>query len=461
METTFLVVLTFAVVLQTTLAVPGKSRAAAAPRCSYDLCMLSCMGGYKKDENGCYICVCKEVDGNWSPWTAWGECTKTCGGGQQARSRECTDPAPAHGGKDCDGGTHETQACNLKPCPDDFQWSKWSSWGDCTKSCGGGEQRRGRKCQGWADGAAGCEGSSEETRTCNDNDCPKDGVWGPWSDWGACSVTCGAGVERRTRGCVGPANGGKDCHGDREETRRCSKKPCPVDGVWEEWGEWEQCTETCGSGVQSRLRNCRGPTHGGRECKGENIQLQPCSNGPCPVDGSWKEWSDWTECSATCGGGRQQRARECEPPQHGGAACKGNRLDTQSCNTHDCPSKLKKARRDLWTRSLTGCQCYWDNRRRDCACCEDGGCQCTQDNPHQCVRCGYGADCGRHMYAPEDGVDGWTKTRTGCACPGGEGRQCACCQNGGCPCGAERQKNQCVLCGSEDKHCGNKPHIFG
>ncbi|KAI8496157.1 Thrombospondin type 1 repeat-containing protein [Branchiostoma belcheri] len=405
METTLLVVLTFAVVLQTTLAVPGKSRAAAAPRCSYDLCMLSCMGGYKKDENGCYICVCKEVDGNWSPWTAWGECTKTCGGGQQARSRECTDPAPAHGGKDCDGGTHETQACNLKPCPED-------------------------------------------------------GVWGAWSDWGACSVTCGAGVEKRDRGCVGPAHGGKDCHGDREETRGCAKKPCPVDGVWEEWGEWEQCTETCGSGVQSRLRNCRGTVHGGRECKGENIQLQPCSNGPCPVDGSWKEWSDWTECSATCGGGRQQRARECEPPQHGGAACRGNRLDTQSCNTHDCPSKLKKARRDLWTRSLTGCQCYWDNRRRDCACCEDGGCQCTQDNPHQCVRCGYGADCGRHMYAPEDGVDGWTKTRTGCACPGGEGRQCACCQNGGCPCG-ERQKNQCVLCGSEDKHCGNKPHIFG
>ena len=28
--------------------------------------------------------------------------------------------------------------------------------------------------------------------------------------------------------------------------------------------------------------------------------------------GGWSEWSEWSECSRECGGGRQQRRRQCE-----------------------------------------------------------------------------------------------------------------------------------------------------
>ena len=50
------------------------------------------------------------VDGGWSQW---GECSKTCGGGTQTRT--CTNPVPANGGADCQGGN--TLACNVEECP--------------------------------------------------------------------------------------------------------------------------------------------------------------------------------------------------------------------------------------------------------------------------------------------------------------------------------------------------------
>ena len=56
-----------------------------------------------------------------------------------------------------------------------------------------------------------------------------DGRWGPWDDWGECSVTCGDGTSTRTRQCNWPAaqRGGAACTGDATETKPCSMSPCP------------------------------------------------------------------------------------------------------------------------------------------------------------------------------------------------------------------------------------------
>ena len=56
--------------------------------------------------------------------------------------------------------------------------------------------------------------------------------------------------------------------------------------------------------------------------------------------GEWTEWGNWTECSKTCGPGLQQRVRECIPmyPVLGPGDC-GDRPDSMSrlCDNGPCP----------------------------------------------------------------------------------------------------------------------------
>ena len=54
-----------------------------------------------------------------------------------------------------------------------------------------------------------------------------DGYFEKWSEWGECSTTCGRGTRIRTRECTPPIAGGADCIGDREEQEDCDAGPCP------------------------------------------------------------------------------------------------------------------------------------------------------------------------------------------------------------------------------------------
>ena len=51
----------------------------------------------------------------------------TCGGGVQNRSRTCTSPPPAFGGRLCPGESDETKPCNERPCP-----GKENTFASCT-----------------------------------------------------------------------------------------------------------------------------------------------------------------------------------------------------------------------------------------------------------------------------------------------------------------------------------------
>lgn len=57
------------------------------------------------------------VDGNWSTWGGWQECSVTCGGGDKTRNRTCTDPIPQYSGEDCHGNDTEVAICNAILCP--------------------------------------------------------------------------------------------------------------------------------------------------------------------------------------------------------------------------------------------------------------------------------------------------------------------------------------------------------
>uniref|UniRef100_A0A8C6UNP0 ADAM metallopeptidase with thrombospondin type 1 motif 2 n=1 Tax=Neogobius melanostomus TaxID=47308 RepID=A0A8C6UNP0_9GOBI len=57
-------------------------------------------------------------DGNWGSWSEFGQCSRTCGGGVQFRTRDCDNPRPANGGRTCVGATYQFQMCNSEECKD-------------------------------------------------------------------------------------------------------------------------------------------------------------------------------------------------------------------------------------------------------------------------------------------------------------------------------------------------------
>jgi len=58
------------------------------------------------------------IDGKWSDWGPWGSCSKTCGGGTQKRSRACNSPPPSpNGGAPCEGEDEDTRECGDETCP--------------------------------------------------------------------------------------------------------------------------------------------------------------------------------------------------------------------------------------------------------------------------------------------------------------------------------------------------------
>ena len=60
------------------------------------------------------------VDGGWSSWTEWTQCSVSCGTGSTARVRTCTNPEPKFEGKHCPGDGDEEENCFPLPCPSEF-----------------------------------------------------------------------------------------------------------------------------------------------------------------------------------------------------------------------------------------------------------------------------------------------------------------------------------------------------
>ena len=59
------------------------------------------------------------MDGGYSTWSTFGNCSRCCGGGVRQRVRHCDQPTPLYGGHDCSdiGPDTEVEECNVHVCP--------------------------------------------------------------------------------------------------------------------------------------------------------------------------------------------------------------------------------------------------------------------------------------------------------------------------------------------------------
>ncbi|WAR07116.1 SPON1-like protein [Mya arenaria] len=106
-----------------------------------------------------------------------------------------------------------------------------------------------------------------------------------------------------------------------------------------EWSEWEECTVTCGKQYVNRSRMIkRQPENGGKRCPKKLTRKRKCRGLPkCPVDCKVTEWNEWGGCSATCGQDAvQERSRRVmQKPKHGGMDCP-SLVERQPCNLASC-----------------------------------------------------------------------------------------------------------------------------
>eukprot|EP00112_Aurelia_sp_Birch-Aquarium-sp1_P005424 Seg1616.5 transcript_id=Seg1616.5/GoldUCD/mRNA.D3Y31 product="MAM and LDL-receptor class A domain-containing protein 2" protein_id=Seg1616.5/GoldUCD/D3Y31 len=68
------------------------------------------------------------VDGGWSEWSSWSNCSSKCETGLRTRSRTCTNPAPLGGGRQCHGQSSVTAQCwsgFCNPTPDDCDFENY------------------------------------------------------------------------------------------------------------------------------------------------------------------------------------------------------------------------------------------------------------------------------------------------------------------------------------------------
>ncbi|XP_053398910.1 SCO-spondin-like isoform X2 [Mercenaria mercenaria] len=320
------------------------------------------------------------VHGGWSFWSKWTACSASCAMGTKTRYRECTNPAPLYGGLVCKGPDQEMVKCDSGvPCPVDGQWSAWYKWSVCSVQCGIGVKERIRECNAPPPqyGGMPCKGPKTEIADCNSGiHCPVDGQWTLWSPWGGCSRTCGTGMQRRTRQCANPvpAYGGAKCKGFAEELRQCDTGyACAVNGNWGMWSEFSMCSASCGVGVQERVRLCDNPPpmFGGMECPGSSVEMLKCkAEVPCAVDGSWTSWSMWTNCDATCGVGIRERWRQCTNPRpsSGGKPCSGPQLEIVDCeNKVPCAVDGNWSPWSKWDMCSVSCGTGFHYRFRTCS----------------------------------------------------------------------------------------------
>ncbi|XP_067931653.1 SCO-spondin-like [Watersipora subatra] len=341
-----------------------------------------------------YDVYCNE-DCEYADWSDWSNCSALCGSGEQSRSREAYFPVTSSG-KECDAQYVETLPCKLeecidKNCTDNRIWSNCSqpcprtcsamssftacvdvSSDDCIPSCvckddmieQDGECVKPDECrctvavslangtivtvmkepgEQWTDKCNNCTCEAGK-EICSHDECEH---WSNWSPYSNCSSTCGDGVRTVTRYCVNENKQDEyeGCPGNANKAFECILPECPVECELGEWGDWSNCSKTCGTGSKSRMRFGNATLE---ECKTlMDTDTQPCGTENCTD--VCEQDTEINACSNACN-----------------STCKERSLD--SCVEPDecemgCKCKDDMLLQDGVCVPVSECDCYWDSAR--------------------------------------------------------------------------------------------------
>ncbi|MGH0133046.1 UNVERIFIED_CONTAM: hypothetical protein FKN15_036208, partial [Acipenser sinensis] len=270
--------------------------------------------------------------GGWR-YASWTECSKSCGGGAQRRGAVCVGSLGSvlDDSKCSQQNKLVTQKCNEFVCP---QW-KTGDWSECLVTCGKGYKHRQTWCQFGEDRLDDrlCDSSSKPVsmQTCQQQECA---AWqvGPW---GQCTTTCGPGYQMRAVKCVVRS------YGSVMDDTECNAATRPTD---------TQCTATCGKGTRMRYVSCRDNQGGVAEESDCSHLPKPPARQACSVSscGQWKTL-EWTLCSVSCGQGKTTRqvvcvnfsdqvvdVSECDPDDRPASE--------QECAMSQCPPRSDQGR---------------------------------------------------------------------------------------------------------------------
>ncbi|CAL1531650.1 unnamed protein product [Lymnaea stagnalis] len=183
-------------------------------------------------------------------------------------------------------------------------------------------------------------------------------------EWTKCSAECGPGYQLRAVNCMDretgqPVNGTLCPQRDiQHRNRTCNYGPCNHENRYQ-WvaGHFGDCSSECGAGEETQSMHCleNVPAGGSKYvaddlCEthvGEKPVFKRACMGPGDSCPSWVP-SEWSECSVTCGHGRQSRQVNCEQEgdeddelpvilDHSKCPSQDRPLSIQSCTLEPCP----------------------------------------------------------------------------------------------------------------------------
>jgi len=167
--------------------------------------------------------------------------------------------------------------------------------------------------------------------------CPAKCSVSEWTLWSPCDKACGIGSKTRKRMLLSKVKDDSVCPA-LKETKECQIELCPKACSVSSWSQWGECTKSCGGGSQQKQRSVLIPAKfGGDECGDLEIK-RSCNTQPCDSKCRVSLWGMWSKCDKNCGGGIRKRQRKALTPTKDGC---GLLEESEKCNAKPCPVDCK------------------------------------------------------------------------------------------------------------------------